>query len=142
VIIPDVNIWIPALRADTPDHLLYRDWLTTALAAKEPVGLSELVWSGVVRIMTNPRVFRHPSSAASVIAALDEIRSAEGTQVVRPGGRHWSIFTELCASTAATGNLVADAYHAALAIENNATFVTADRDFATFPNLLVRDPFD
>jgi predicted nucleic acid-binding protein len=39
-----------------------------------------------------------------------------------------------------TGPLVMDAFLAALAIENGATLVTTDRDFARFPKLKVTNP--
>jgi toxin-antitoxin system PIN domain toxin len=141
VIIPDVNIWIPALRPDLSDHQTYRDWLSAAIEADEPLGISELILSGVVRILTNPRIFQKPSGATDVLAALDTIRSAPGTQPLLPGERHWSIFADLCITTAAKANLVADAYHAALAIEHGAVFITNDRDFAAFRGLSVRPPF-
>ncbi|MCM0640528.1 PIN domain-containing protein [Cellulomonas wangsupingiae] len=40
---------------------------------------------------------------------------------------------ELCRAADARGNLVADAQHAAVAIEHGATWVSQDRDFARFP---------
>lgn len=40
----------------------------------------------------------------------------------------------------ARGNLVADAYHAALAIEHGVEWVTTDRDYARFPGLRWRHP--
>jgi predicted nucleic acid-binding protein len=40
----------------------------------------------------------------------------------------------------ARGKLVADAYHAALAIEHGCEFITADADFARFPRLRQRHP--
>jgi len=55
--------------------------------------------------------------------------------MLRPGARHWEIFTNLCRESNARGNLVADAYHAALALEHGARWLTLDRDFARFPQL-------
>ncbi len=40
----------------------------------------------------------------------------------------------------ARGNLVADAYHAALAIEHGVEWGTTDRDYARFPGLRWRHP--
>jgi predicted nucleic acid-binding protein len=51
---------------------------------------------------------------------------------VRPGDRHFAIFRQLCELTNAKGPLVADAAHAALAIETGCEWVTADTDFARF----------
>lgn len=68
------------------------------------------------------------------------LKTAEGVLVVRPGEGFWSIFERLCTDGGARGNLVADAAHAATAIEAGATWVTLDRDFARFPGLNWRSP--
>lgn len=99
----------------------------------EEVGVADLILSGVLGIVTNSRAFREPTPLGDAIDALDRIRAATGTSQVRPGSRHWSIFTGLCRSVSAAEKLVPDAYHAALAIEMGATFITADRDFFPFP---------
>lgn len=57
-----------------------------------------------------------------------------------PGERHRRLFTELCTSVRATGNLVPDCYLAALAFEHGATWVTCDRGFARFPGLRLEHP--
>jgi predicted nucleic acid-binding protein len=41
----------------------------------------------------------------------------------------------------ARGDLVADAWFAALAIESECEWITLDRDFARFPRLRWRTPF-
>jgi len=61
---------------------------------------------------------------------------------VRPGARHWSIFRKLWHDASARGNLVPDAFLAALAIEQGATWVTTDRGFARFPGLRWRVPLE
>jgi hypothetical protein len=55
---------------------------------------------------------------------------------MRPGPNHWEIFEQLCKTLKLRGKLVADAYHAALAIENGCEWVTADTDFAHFQSQL------
>jgi len=59
-----------------------------------------------------------------------------------PGKRHWAIFTRLCRDVEAKGNLVPDAYLAALAIESGCEWVTTDRDFARSSGLRWRHPLD
>jgi hypothetical protein len=59
---------------------------------------------------------------------------------LQPGPRHWGIFERLCRETRAKGNLVADAYLAALAIESGAEWVTTDRDYRSFSGLRIHDP--
>jgi hypothetical protein len=59
---------------------------------------------------------------------------------VAPGPRHWDIFVELCRKAGAKGNLVPDAYLAALAIESGSEWITTDRDYGRLPGLRFRQP--
>jgi uncharacterized protein len=47
---------------------------------------------------------------------------------------------DLCKKAAVSGNLVQDAWLAALAIESGCEWITFDRDFARFPGLRWRIP--
>jgi hypothetical protein len=58
------------------------------------------------------------------------------------GGRHWDIFERLCRAAGVKGNLVPDAYLAALAIESGSTWITTDRVFSRFTGLTWRHPLD
>ena len=140
MILPDVNVLIYAFREDAPDHARYRDWLRSRVAAAEALAVSELVLSGVVRVLTHPRVFDPPTPLSRALEFVNALRSQPNTVLVHPGPRHWEIFTRLAARAAAKGNLVADAYHAALAIEHGCEWITTDRDFARFPELRWRHP--
>ncbi len=138
----DVNVCVYAIREDCVDHEAYRSWVGGVLTGDEPVGISELVLSGVIRLLTNHRVFRQPSTTIQALDACRAVRSAPAAIPLRPGPRHWGIFDSLCAEVGAKANTVPDAYHAALAIENGATWITSDRSFARFPGLRWRLPFD
>lgn len=142
MILPDVNVLVYAYREDTPDHDDYRVWLENQVNAAAPFGLSDLVLSGVVRILSHPRIFDPPTPANHVLDRLEVLRARANAVAVDPGPRHWPIFTDLCRQTNTKGNLVADAYHAALAIESGSTWITTDRDFARFPGLQWRHPLD
>jgi toxin-antitoxin system PIN domain toxin len=137
---PDVNVLVAAFRSDAPGHEVNRSWLEHAVRGREPIGISELVLSGTVRIVTHPRVFSPPTPIVNALEFADALRAQRAVILLRPGERHWSIFADLCRSADARGNLVADAYHAALAIENGADWITSDRDYARFPGLRWRLP--
>ena len=140
MILLDVNVLVHAFREASPDHAAYREWLTTAIAGDEPFGLAELVLSGFVRIATHPRVFDPPAPVGEALAFAGALRSQPNAVIVAPGMRHWEIFAGLCTTAGAKGNLVADAYLAALAIESGCEWITADRDFSRFPGLRWRHP--
>lgn len=55
--------------------------------------------------------------------------------MIRPGPRHWQILLSLCRAANATDKLVADAFHAATALEHGCEWVTADADFGRFAGL-------
>jgi hypothetical protein len=142
VIVADVNVLVYAFREDAQRHAEYRDWLATRAGVYEPFGVSELVLSGVVRILTHPRIFLPATPIDKALAFVEAVRSQPNCVLLQPGPRHWEIFTRLCMHANAKGNLVADAYHAALAIEHGCEWITTDRDFARFKGLRWRHPLD
>ncbi len=112
------------------------------LSSEQPFGFSELVLSGFVRVVTHTRVFKRPSSLEQALDFCAVIREhPRGTALV-PGPRHWQTFAALCTSAGARGNLIPDAYLAALAIETGSDWITTDRDYARFPGLRFRHPLD
>jgi toxin-antitoxin system PIN domain toxin len=141
MLLPDVNVLIYAHREDsTPDHPRYADWLTKLATGPEPFAISVLALSGLARITTNPRVFRRPSTTDEVFAFIAQLVQRPTARVVRPGREHLVIFERLCRESGAAGKLVADAQHAAVAIENGCTMVTTDSDYDRFKGLRWHHP--
>lgn len=142
MILPDVNILVYAHRRDADRHDEYRQWLEQAVAGPVPFGFSDLVASGFLRVVTHPRVFHRPTPLDGALAFVRVLRDRPNRIPVEPGPRHWSIFRELCVTARARGNLVPDAWLAALAIESGAEWITTDGDFSRFPGLETRQPLD
>jgi hypothetical protein len=138
--LPDVNVLLYAFRDAAPEHDRFRRWLEVAIDGEEPVGVADVVLSGFVRIATHPRIFDPPTSVDQAFAFADVVREASNAVRVAPGPRHWELFESMCREGAARGNLVADAYLAALAVESGSELITTDRDFARFPGLRWRHP--
>jgi uncharacterized protein len=112
------------------------------LQGQESFGTNDHILSGVLRVLTHPRVFDPPSTLETALAFVGEIRSHPAGVPILPGPRHWEVFLDLCRSAEARGNLVPDAYFAALAIESGCEWITTDRDYARFPGLRWRHPLD
>jgi toxin-antitoxin system PIN domain toxin len=140
MILIDVNILVYAHRPDAIEHSRYFGWLQDALNSEEICGLSELALAGMVRIVTHPQIYPKPTPVDLALNFAQELRDDEGTVIISPGPRHWEVFARLCRASGAKGNLVSDAYFAALAIESGAEWITADRDYARFPGLRWRHP--
>ena len=138
----DVNILVNAHRPESPDHDRYRDWLEQVRRDDEPLALSSLVLSGFLRVVTHHRIFREPTPMATGLEFVEALRSSPNVVMVGPGPRHWEIFLDLCRDIGAHGNDVPDAYLAAIAVENGATWYSADRGFARFRSLRWVHPLD
>ena len=131
----DVNILVAAHREDAAPHRAIGPWLESRLASPPGVALSDLVLSGFVRVVTHPKIFKTPTPLDQALEFAVDLRARPGVTIVRPGVGHWEIFLRLCRSADARGNLVPDAYHAALAVEYGLEWVTLDRGFARYPGL-------
>ena len=142
MILPDVNVLVYAHREDTPDHAAYRAWLESVINSDQAYGMADLVLSGFLRVVTHPRVFAHPSGLDQALGFVAAVRNQPNCILVQPGPRHWAIFEQLCKTASVRGNLVPDAYLAALAIETGSEWITTDRDYSRFPQLSWRHPLD
>ena len=140
MILPDVNVLVYAHREDAPNHVAYRTWLTHIIASDEAYGMADLVLSDFLRVVTHPRVFNPPSTIEQALAFVHDVRDQPNCVTLTPGARHWNIFEKLCRSSGIKGNLVPDAYLAALAIESGSTWITTDRDFSRFAGLTWQHP--
>jgi uncharacterized protein len=138
----DVNVLVYAFRADAPGHAAHRAWVESLVGSDEAYAVSDHVLAGFLRVVTHPKVFHPPTPLAPALAFAHALRERANAVLLVPGARHWGIFTRLCEVAAARGNLVPDAWLAALAIESGCELVTTDRDFARIPGLRCRHPLD
>lgn len=138
----DVNVCVYAHRRESDRHVDYRRWLDDARRGPEPLGLFPVVLSGFLRVVTHPKVFLDPTPLDQAWAFVHALVAAPAVHVVGPGQRHLGLFEEACRTGGASGNLVPDAFLASLAMENNATWYSADRGFARYPGLRWRHPLD
>jgi len=142
MILFDVNVLIYSMNPAAADSARYREWIETTVGGSSAFGVADLVLSAYVRLATNRKIFPNPSTVSQAIDRVEQIRNKANCIVVHPGPRHWQIFTDLCRRVEARGNLVSDAYLAALAIESGSEWITTDRDYARFPGLRWRHPLD
>lgn len=136
----DVNILIHAFYRQSPDHRTCRAYVDDLLNGAGSFGFSNLVLSGFLRIVTNTKVFRPAAPLVKAVEFCEVIRAAPNAILLEPGPQHWDLFVDLAKRSKAAGNLIPDAYFAALAMEHGCTWVTMDRDYARFPGLRWESP--
>lgn len=141
MILPDVNVLLYAFRRDSLRHVEYRRWVEQVINGVAAYGMAPQVLASVMRISTHRQIYRQPSKLDEALEFCRTLLRPDTCTLVSPGERHWEIFENLCSKSLATGNLVQDAWFAALAIESGCEWITTDRDYARFPGLRWRPPF-
>ncbi|MEA2338465.1 MAG: uncharacterized protein QOE82_2472, partial [Thermoanaerobaculia bacterium] len=68
MILTDVNVLVYAHREEAADHRRFRGWLEDLIAQPEAFGVSEMVLSAFVRVVTHPRIFHPPTPLESALA--------------------------------------------------------------------------
>lgn len=140
MILPDVNVLVSAFREDAFAHEQTRAWLEARINEPAPYAMADRVLEGFIRVVTHPRVFRTPTELRAALEFVESLTARENCVRLEPGPRQWQLFLDLAGQTNATGNSIADAWLAALAIESGSEWVTRDRGFARYPGLRWRTP--
>jgi toxin-antitoxin system PIN domain toxin len=105
------------------------------LDGAERVALPWQTIGAFLRIATNPRVMARPWTAAEAWAAVTRWLSSEVTWIPPASARTAELLGELLSRHEVTANLIPDAQLAALAWEHGQTILSADSDFARFPEV-------
>ena len=138
----DVNILVEAHRVDAPHHLEISEWLMRELQSYAGVGVSDLVLSGFLRVVTHPKIFKEPTPLAEALEFVRDLRSRRAVRTAVGGSEQWQIFNDLLERYEAKGNAIPDLFHAALAIEYGYEWVSLDRGFSRYRELRWHHPLD
>ena len=140
MILLDVNVLVAAHRTDHDHHHDVRGWLDAVLTEREPFWVPDGVCASFVRIATHRRIFVEPTPVEAAFTFVRAIRAQPSHRSLIAGERHLSIFEQVCRASDAAGDLVPDAYLAALALEHNCEVASRDRDLHRFSGLRLRWP--
>jgi len=138
----DVNVLLAAHRADHPHHSVVRRWFDGVVVGGAEYTVPDIVSAGFIRISTNRRIFANPTPMTDAFDFLESVRAQPGHIALVAGERSLELFRAVCIDDQATGDLVPDAYLAALALERGCAVASLDRDFARFRGVDWFDPSD
>ena len=136
----DANILLYSVDETSPFHRRAAEWLNAALNGPRRVGIPWMSLMAFVRIATNPRASRSPLTAAEAWHHVEAWLDAPATWIPSPGRGHRAILGELLVGRDARAGLVTDAVLVALCIEHGLEMVSADSDFARFPEVARVNP--
>lgn len=127
---PDVNVLVAASRSDHPYHKAAYSWLSEAVAAcakGASMKLMPMVAASFLRLVTNRRIFVHPTPVQDAMEFLDALVLVRGVEMPALGAE-WPIFRQLCVEKKLTANDIPDAWLAAAVIQYGEHLVTFDAD--------------
>ena len=137
----DTNVLVYAHRRDLPQHI-------PALRAIQRLIGEGRTWAvpwpcvhEFLAVVTNPRIFKTPTSTQTAIAVIRELGAQRHNQLLGESHSHLDILDRLCQSANVVGAKFHDARIAAICIGNGVSELwTADRDFSYFPQLKTTNP--
>ena len=139
----DTNILVYARREESVHHARARDLLIRLSEGSEPWALPWPCLYEYLRIVTHPRIFSPPTGLERAIEDLESLFESPSLTLLGEGPAHAAHLRRFVLSGEARGNLAHDAHIAALAHEHGVReLLTTDRDFARFPDIRVRNPFE
>jgi len=137
VILLDEGVVLAAFRGDHVHHAAARPWLERQLG--DGVLVPDAVWVGFVRLVTNTHIFEVPSTPTEAFEFVDAVRAAPGYTGIG-GLDNLAAFRDTAVGADAWGNLIPDAYLAAIARTHAVPIASFDRDFRRFDGLKIVVP--
>ncbi|MGL5866402.1 MAG: TA system VapC family ribonuclease toxin [Dermatophilaceae bacterium] len=136
----DANVLLYSVDEQSPFHVPCREWMADALNGAKRVGIPwQSLWA-FLRIVTNPRVLAVPLAPAEAWEHVEDWLDAPATWIPTAGRGHRTILRGLLVDKDLRAGLVPDAVLAALCVEHGLTMVSADSDFARFPEITWLNP--
>lgn len=136
----DANLLLYAVDRRAAHHEAAAAWLTEQLNGSRRVGLPWQSLAAFLRIVTHPRAFERPLPPSHAWERVTDWLAAPVAWIPEPGPEHPRILGQIITASDVRGNLVPDAFMAALAIEHGLTVYSTDTDFARFDPLRWENP--
>jgi len=143
VIALDTNILVYARRREAAHHAQAARLLKELAEGEEPWAIPWPCVYEFLRVVTHPRVFDPPTELAAALEDLESLLGSPSLVLLGEGPGHPAHMRQAVRGGEARGNLAHDAHIAALVLEHGVQELwTTDRDFARFPGVRARNPFE
>lgn len=136
----DANLLLYAVDSASPMHRSARQWLEHALNGTRRIGLPWASLLAFVRVSTHPRASASPLNPDHAFGYVRAWLAAPAGWIPQETESHGEVLHELIRKHDVRGNLVPDAHLVALAITHGLEIVSADSDFARFPEVRWLNP--
>lgn len=141
VIAVDSNVLVQAHRKEMPAHSAALECARRLVEGGKPWTIPWPCLHEFVGVVTNPRIFKTPSTMDEVDAQIDEWRLSPWFVFLPEAGDHLGHLRELLRASGAVGPRIHDAKIAAICLGHDVDELwSVDRDFRKFPGLRVVNP--
>jgi toxin-antitoxin system PIN domain toxin len=137
VILPDVNVLLHAVNRGAPQHAVAHAALQEAYR-NGPVVLAWPALLGFLRLATRSGILPRPLRVEQAMDVVHAWLDHPSSVLAHPGAQHLALLRRLLLGVGQGGPIVSDAHLAALAIEQQATLLTFDRDFERFAGVRLK----
>jgi toxin-antitoxin system PIN domain toxin len=131
----DANVLVYSIDRSSPHHGRCADWVRSAFTGPRRIALPWQTIGAFLRIATHPRVFSRPLSSNQAWSHIEKWLAAPNCWIPEATERTARILGDLINELDVRGNVVTDAQLAALVMEHGVPVVSADSDFARFPEI-------
>ena len=137
----DTNILVYAHRIDSPFHERARSALESLANGAREWAVPWPCAHEFLAIVTHPRIYRTATPPQTALAQLRALHALPNLVFIAEADEHLQHLESLALGARVQGAAVHDARIAAICLANGvAELWSADRDFARFPALRVRNP--
>ena len=137
----DTNLLIYAHRKDSPWHEPARDCVRELAESKSAWAIPWPCIHEFLAIATHPRIYRPPTRLVRARSQVDAWLESPSLVLLAETGDFWDRYADLLKRSRVAGPQVHDARVAAICLHHGVReLLTADRDFARFPELRCRNP--
>lgn len=137
----DTNLLIYAHRSESPFHAAARPLVDSLRHASTAWAIPWPCVHEFIGIATHPRVLKPASTLAEALAFVDALMASPQLHLLSESPGYFGKLRELATAARLKGPRIHDARIAALCLHHGVSELwSADRDFAAFPQLKVRNP--
>jgi toxin-antitoxin system PIN domain toxin len=139
-VLVDANLILWAHHRSFPHHEAARSWWSSTLSDVPAVAIPWPTILAFLRISTHPRALERPLDVLTAWGVVEGWLVRPNVLTPAATARHAPILARMLRDGRASGNHCPDAHLAALAVEWGFVLVSADRDFARYPEIRWHDP--
>ncbi len=137
----DTNLLVYAFRVEYAGHVRAKQLLEAQLSSGNTTALPWPCLHEFFRVVTDARLFQPATTPERALTFLHALLAAPRVQAIAESARHLDHLATLVRASTLTGAAIHDAKIAAICLAHGVTELwSADRDFARFPGLRVRNP--